>query len=159
MIQGEERGAIFAGVIERIENLTITGSTTFGAGGIQVVQYYSPKEPATEFSSRLSLVNVDLTGNGSGYAGAVDIISNLDAEFELSIVDSAVHGNASTHSGGGGVSMGGRFTLTSQNTDWGAGEDDNSPHDLALQVDGDSHSHDFDGVVDFTCSTANPSCE
>lgn len=57
-------------------------------------------------------------------------------------------------------------TLTSVNTDWGEGETDNSPSDVAFEVWADgatepdtSNHYSWDGVADFVCSAETQRCE
>ena len=71
----------------------------------------------------------------------------------------------------GALAVGGDIAFTnvliSDNTDWGAGETDNTPDDIAFASwDGYFHdsltvhaSYSFDGVADFTCNADTYTCE
>ncbi len=72
----------------------------------------------------------------------------------LTVTEASVFGNLAGSSGGAASVTDG--TLTSVASDWGAGEDDNTPDDLAV---GWSGSFSYDGVASFACASDTETCD
>ncbi len=121
---------------------------------------------------------VSITRNEGYWGGAVTVFPPVfGSATTLSFVDSEILANSSIESTSGGAVLvaimdyynGNPYnvTITSTNTDWGAGDTDNTPDDIAFASwDGYFHdslavhaSYSFDGVSDFTCDADTYSCE
>ena len=98
--------------------------------------------------------------------------AGVEGYHRTTLEDCFVHNNDSSVAGMGAAALfdsGGdiRFaTLTSINTDWGEGETDNSPADVAFEVwapgatePDTSNNYSWDGVADFVCQAETRSCE
>ena len=130
-------------------------------------------------SGQVTMYNVRFTGNRGRWGGAMSV-SNLQATsltldrcvFERNEAVDETAGAAillyTDPLESGGQHTANQATIISDNTDWGQGDDDNAPDDIAFaSSDGDPYqpkvtvdaSYRFDGVASFTCSGDTLACE
>ena len=133
-------------------------------------------EGALRLAGSWHLDEVAIVNNNGYWGGAVTVTyPSADESATVSFENSHVVGNVATDSSGGALLVAhdeyfgqrGELTITSTNTDWGAGETDNTPDDIAFASwDGYFHdsltvhaSYSFDGVADFACNADTYTCE
>ena len=111
-------------------------------------------------------------GRGTVAVAFILYTAGVEGYHQTTLEDCFVHNNESSIADMGAAALfdsGGdiRFaTLTSINTDWGEGETDNAPADVAFEVWEDgatepdtSRSYSWDGVADFVCRADTRTCE
>lgn len=131
---------------------------------------------AVSLMGSVELVDVWVTDNRGYWGGALGAGMHHQRTSDIELVDCVVTDNTAidgTQGGGlllihdGADTDSAGLTVTSVNTDWGEGETDNFPDDIAFAaVDLYDRervvvlaSYSFDGVADFTCESATNTCE
>ncbi len=149
-------------------NLTLECESPFDAEG--------QPEGALSLGGVIAFNNVLISDNTGYWGGALSTTSDTYGSATVELVDSTIVRNAAVTQTRGGALLvlhtdiwedDDGVTITSTNTDWGAGDDDNAPDDIAFASwDGYRQSsvtvhasYRFDGVADFTCSSLTYVCE
>ncbi len=152
-----------------------------GDEGDRVTPYDIEGEPegALRVVGGVTFTNVTFTGNEGHWGGALSVWRDQPATITFS--DCTFTSNEAINGTSGGAMLlyydpleadfwpeGGNTTIISDNTDWGQGDDDNGPDDIAfVSSDGDPYqpevavdaSYRFDGVASFSCSGDTLACE
>ena len=133
-------------------------------------------EGALEIAGAWAFDRVQIGDNEGYWGGALTVTHPLEGNrSEIKFTDCELVNNSALDSSGGAILVDyndawgprGELTITSINTDWGTGDDDNTPDDIAFASwDGYFHdslvvhaSYQFDGVADFTCDALAYICE
>jgi len=105
----------------------------------------------------VTLESVVIEGNTAFSGGGL----SLGPSSEVTIRNSRVVNNRAEMAGGGAALPYGFSRLVSENTDWGSGEDDNTPDDIAITDDFDEvlGSWSFGDNAPFVCSWEDRTCE
>ena len=117
--------------------------------------------------------DVAFTGGTGMLASAMELYGIPNGGYDtITLKNCSVLDNESSEPEYGGAVLfdfeayGSLATLTSINTDWGQGETDNSPADVAFEVweegatePDTSRSYSWDGVADFVCRADTRTCE
>jgi len=104
------------------------------------------------------LDGVVIDGNSATAAGGLAV----GAGSTITIKNSTVAGNAASMGGGGAGLYYSSSDLVSEDTDWGAGTDDNAPDDIAFFDGPDgalAQSFSFEGLSSFVCDGSTRVCE
>ena len=106
---------------------------------------------------QVTLESVVIEGNTAFSGGGL----SLGPSSEVTIRNSRVVNNRAEMAGGGAALPYGFSRLVSENTDWGSGEDDNTPDDIAITdgLDEVLGSWSFGDNASFVCSWEDRTCE
>jgi hypothetical protein len=117
---------------------------------------------------------VNVIGSSAFYGGSLGLSYNMETDpYHASAItfrDCVIQGNTALRDSVGGAILVSSedVTLISENTDWGAGDDDNTPDDIAFThtevVDREEvvvvdAQYRFDGLASFTCDSNTAICE
>jgi hypothetical protein len=123
------------------DGLSVTSCSAATGGGIYALY------------GTVDLVDSELTDNDARSGGAIYAYDNDYTDSDLTLTTTTVHRN--TADDGGGIYVAYLSAVTSDNSDWGEGADDNEEGDVLLYyVD----TYDYGDGASFTCDYTSGEC-